>query len=424
MQLQILGGAGESGRACFALDQGKEAVLLDCGVKRVITPNQVGQYPLLTPELARRLRLALLSHVHEDHAAALPLLPASGYTGKISASEWTALRAADYVRKWQTYATAQGGQIPFSPADTDRLQLEPLPGLGADGACEVNGIHVRWGRTGHIPGSLWFDLQWHGVTCFYSGDWCPGSALLGADLPPTGRRTVAIIDAAYGTDRRTRAEYEAELWEAALAVLKRGGRVLLPMPGSGRTQDWLLFLAGQSAVLRELGAPVWVEPSLLAALEEYRLALPWLHADGSAILESLPHNLFQPPGPASAAGPAVWLVADGMLTGESGLQALATVAGDPRSAVFLTGHQAPGTPGAELLAGRLPAICCQVAFYRLKVHPSLTENLDLLARVEPDQVILAHAAPERASPLAEHLQSLGYAAVLPRPGESFALRCP
>lgn len=419
--LHILGGASESGRACFALDRGDQAVLLDCGVKRGVSGAQIGEYPLLSRPLIERLRTVLLTHLHEDHCAALPMLLAQGYKGQVLASAWTAARTPGAVNKWSQYVTKVGGQLPYTSSHLEALRLTSLPGSETGGEHHEGDLQIRWGRTGHIPGSLWFDLIWEGERCFYSGDWCPGSALLAADLPAAGDHTIAIIDAAYGMDNTSRTDCEEALWDACLGILKQGGRALLPMSASGRSQEWLTLLASRANVLGELGASVVVDQAILGGLIEYRASEDWLHADGLTTLKAFPAKMIKvrsPKNPWPADGqPALLIASDVMLATASGQEALAAIADDPASGVFLTGHQAPGTPGAELLAGRRTGLSCQVRFARLKVHPSLSDNLALLKRVQPRLVVLVHAVPERVSPLAEHLRGLGYDVVLPRPGD-------
>lgn len=44
-----------------------------------------GQYPLIEPEIVPQLDAVLLSHAHEDHSVAIPLLYKMGYQGEV----WT-----------------------------------------------------------------------------------------------------------------------------------------------------------------------------------------------------------------------------------------------------------------------------------------------------------------------------------------------
>jgi Cft2 family RNA processing exonuclease len=400
-------------------------VLLDCGIKRTVSAAGIGEYPLLTRGLIARLSTVLLSHLHEDHCAALPLLLAQGYKGQVLASGWTAARTPRVVDQWSQYVTSVSGQLPFSFSHLEGLHLTSLPGSETEGQYREGDLQINWGRTGHIPGSLWFDLVWEGERYFYSGDWCPGGSLLEADLPPKGERAVAMIDATYGMDNTSRSNYEEALWEACLGVVSQGGRALLPMPSIGRCQEWLALLASKESVLAELGVSVVVDQSVLGGLIEYRASEDWLHASGRATLKNFPTKMIKvraPKDPWPSVGqPGIWIASEGMVGTSSSQVAIAAIADDPASGVFLTGHQAPGTPGADILAGRRRDLRCQIRFARLKVHPSLRDNLTLLERVQPRRVVLVHASSDQAAPLADHLRSLGYDVVLPSPGDVIRL---
>ena len=89
IKLYSLGGSGENGRNCYAIEWSEGAILLDCGVKREITEYSVGDYPVLTQEFVSKLKFVLLSHAHEDHSAALPLIYSLGYKGKVYATKET-----------------------------------------------------------------------------------------------------------------------------------------------------------------------------------------------------------------------------------------------------------------------------------------------------------------------------------------------
>ena len=60
IKLYSLGGSGENGRNCYAIEWSEGVILLDCGVKREINENGVGDYPVLTKELVSKLKFVEL----------------------------------------------------------------------------------------------------------------------------------------------------------------------------------------------------------------------------------------------------------------------------------------------------------------------------------------------------------------------------
>ncbi len=70
-----LGGLGEIGRNCLLLEQGDDALMIDCGVSFPTSDYGVALYhPRFEHVLSRRLSGVVLTHGHEDHAGALPYL--------------------------------------------------------------------------------------------------------------------------------------------------------------------------------------------------------------------------------------------------------------------------------------------------------------------------------------------------------------
>lgn len=77
LRLVALGGLGEIGMNCLALEQGDDILLIDCGVTFPTTDLGIDIYhPRFDYVMARsdRLRGVVLTHGHEDHIGALPYL--------------------------------------------------------------------------------------------------------------------------------------------------------------------------------------------------------------------------------------------------------------------------------------------------------------------------------------------------------------
>ena len=117
IKLYSVGGSGENGRNCYAVEWSDGIILLDCGVKREINNGKVGDYPVLTKELVSKIKFILLSHAHEDHSAALPLIYNMGYRGKIYTSNPTANATPNFINKWRNFVKDNNGSVPFNDED-------------------------------------------------------------------------------------------------------------------------------------------------------------------------------------------------------------------------------------------------------------------------------------------------------------------
>jgi ribonuclease J len=97
VRLVPLGGLGEVGMNCLAIEQGEDIVVVDCGVR--FPEDDVGidvVHPDFTWLLERsnRVRGVFLTHGHEDHIGALPYLLSS-----LEVPVWGPAHALGLVRK-------------------------------------------------------------------------------------------------------------------------------------------------------------------------------------------------------------------------------------------------------------------------------------------------------------------------------------
>ena len=378
--LSSLGGAGENGRNCHLIETAQGLILLDCGVKREIASGQVGQYPALTRELVKNVRAVFLSHCHEDHAAALPLLYELGYEGAVYASPETIRETPAYIRKWMDYVARNGGQLPYGPDAVERLRLIPV----RPQTKTLAGIPVEIGRSGHVLGGLWCCFQMEGKRILYSGDMCMEPGLLAWDCP--GACDAAILDGAhYGLRLSQEAQYAALLF-AVLACLDGGGKVLLPVPPKGRGVELALFLGQRLSC-------VMVETAIADGVRELARQTAWLKP---GVCPQLPEGVqvLDAEAALQQVGPTVYLVPDGMLSTSLSLQYYEALKGDPANKIILTGHAAKGTVAAGVLdpawreAHQVKAGAEKIVF---KVHLDDADLERLCARTGAKQVVLFHS---------------------------------
>lgn len=179
IKLNVWGGAGEHGRSAYLLSGSRFRLLLDCGVKKEGT----GQYPLIDPEIVPQLDAVLLSHAHEDHSVAIPLLYKMGYQGEVWTTRETREQLGTYFRAWRSNMERAGHVIPYDKADELRIRYRFLENEAERGHWFeiIPGVAAVWGRSGHLAGSVWFGLEMEGKRILYSGDYTSESMLLQND---------------------------------------------------------------------------------------------------------------------------------------------------------------------------------------------------------------------------------------------------
>lgn len=414
IELQIWGGAGESGRSCYFIRKGNTRILLDCGVKK----EGNGEYPLLDAEEVKQLDAVFVSHAHEDHAIALPLLYQQGYRGKVYTAKPTMEQLPMYVRSWHSYVSARHADLPYSTEDQEQVRFEPIENLGeALSWIELSPfLQFCWGRSGHMPGAMWFLIRIEGNVVFYSGDYTAESEILMHDLPQVTQQLtfpgidLALLDAAYGAE-----EYTQQYWkETLIASMERlrysEGTTLLPLPLYGRSQELLIILKEAFPEVQLV-----VEQSIMSAFKEYARWGNWLRPgvvqQMNCLLEH--RKLFVVSSEADRQrvrymrGSKIIVTTDGMMQSRQVQKYFHDLKNNPNAQVVLSGHLAAESFAFEVLQNK-HELQCRVDFIRYKVHQGLQDVRHMLDLLKPKYVIPLHASKETVDPLVARLSKEGY----------------
>ena len=123
--------------------------------------------------------------------------------------------------------------------------------------------------------------------------------------------------------------------------------------------------------------------------------------------------------------PKIIVSASGMMTGGRVLHHLKTIAPDARNTILMTGYQAGGTRGADLLAGKreikiqgeIFAVNAQIASLNsVSAHADYEDILYWLKQFQrpPRKVFITHGEPEAAEALKKHIEKeLGWVCQIP-----------
>lgn len=439
MKLKIWGGAGEHGRSAYVLSGNQTHLLLDCGVKR----EGAGEYPLIELELVPRLDAVFLSHAHEDHSLAIPLLYRMGYRGEIWTTRETASQVDAYFKSWRLFIQKSGGALPYEEADYRAVRYRFLDDAAAKLTWfkAADGVEVMWGRSGHMAGAVWLLLRAEGKTMFYSGDYTAESLLLESDSPgvvlqpgapatealstnerqdadvrlplPSSYADLAIIDAAYGTDADSQQDKLELLSKVIKNTLHQGGNVLLPVPATGRAQEMLLW-AGQTFQ----NTPIVTERELIWGMERLLHQPEWLRSYDPTSGNKLPgqlkhflqHNHLRIPGSEverrswlNTLGASIWFITDGMMQSPLARWYYEQFRHDSNHLVLLTGHASRGTFAEQLLRQPKEFGACAVKQLNYKVHQGIQDVRRMLSMVPAQHHVLVHAAKDETDRLRSQL---------------------
>ena len=379
VELRVLGGCGETGRVGFEVKFGKtEPMILDFGVKRkLLTKERDEIYPMLPEE---NPIFVYLSHFHQDHSGSIPLLLKNFKRIDFLCSNPTFDIFDSYVMAW--YKTAVEYGIPVDENAYQNFTKRNLRRLDLDGISDPH-FSLLMGKSGHVVGSTWLWVDVDGFKTLYTGDLCPDSPIFKYEDPP--KADLLILDTAYGVERMMGKD---EITDFVVRKLEEFDRVILPLPRLGRSQEivHMLFKRGDCEPLG-----IHLDRKIAESTKLTFRYVQWLK------LERLDDEFIQflermrvVESPEDLEGKGLYLLSDGMMSGGLSKMALVKFMEDPRTAFILTGRQEEGTPGWKILMDE--GMKKRVFQLIWKVHPDVSDIVDIIEKVEPTHVVPFHCS--------------------------------
>jgi len=265
VRVTFLGGSRQVGRSAILVKTRESQVLLDCGINPG-SRRPIQSYPRLDVEEfdLKNLDAVIITHAHLDHCGFLPYLYKYGYSGPVYCSEPTAnvmtLLQSDYI----DVTRKEGNVPPYSHEDIFEVILHTIP-LSYGEVTDISpDVRLTLHNAGHILGSSLIHLHigkgLHNIV--YTGDFKYGpTALLQPASTYFPRVETLIMEATYGNPDNvtpSRDETEAQFVEIANKILKKG-KVLMPVPAVGRSQELLMVINKYMQSGDLLEAPVYIE---------------------------------------------------------------------------------------------------------------------------------------------------------------------
>ena len=454
--LSFLGAASTVTGSRFLVEAGAGRVLVDAGLYQgVASLRRRNWTPFPVPPAS--LDAVVLTHAHLDHCGYLPRLVSEGFRGCVVSTRDTAdlaaivLRDSAHLQEEDARWANEGGWSKHRPAlplyDSGDVEatlrlFEPVE--FGDRASLTDAVDVTLLPAGHILGSAIAVLDCDAHRVAFSGDLGrAGHPLL---RPPASSPAVGtlVVESTYG-DRRHPVPDPDVLAGAVRRTVARGGTVLVPGFAVDRTELVLLELQRLTDLGQIPRVPVYVDsPMALAALDVYRGAArrpsAQLCGEAAELLDALGHldlhavhdaaqsrQLNYPPYP------CIIVSASGMATGGRVVHHLAHQVADHRNCVVLTGYQAVGTRGRQLLDGArhlkmyghyVPVRAEVVQVPDFSVHADADELVAWVASADqpPRTVYVVHGEAAAGAALARLLEAeLGICAIVPREGERVLL---
>lgn len=441
------------GANSYALEWGDDRIILDAGLH----PKREG--PLAAPDFSRLgdgpvPKAIFLTHAHQDHVGALPVLTRLFPHIPVFCTEETH-RVADVMlhnsvnvmnRQREEKGIADAALFTHRGVELSRqnwlarptgrsfdLRGERAPASSSDTVWEMF-------PAGHILGSVGVLFRMGGRSVFYTGDvhFQNQTIMRGAEFPQEGV-DVLIMETTRGDSPAdpayTREKEKARLAEIILAAANDDMAVTIPVFALGKTQELLAMLWEMKLDRQIPNLPVYIGGLSTKVTEVYDA---FAHTSFRAHPELL---LLHEMAPYVVSGRdidslrprkrCIFALSSGMLT-ENTLSNIFVrrILENPRQHLVFVGYSDPESPAGKLRAAKpgdaielqegLPPVRRECAVHELNfsAHSPREDLLDYAVRLRPSTVLLVHGDPAAMdwfqSQLAEKLP--GTRVVIPQPG--------
>lgn len=368
VRISFLGGARQVGRSCLFLQTPESRILLDCGID---VTNDANAYPHLeAPEFnANELDAVILTHSHLDHCGLIPYLYKFGYRGPLYCTEPTrdvaALLTLDLVKIMRSE-----GKEPLYTSDNIKEMVKHTITLDYGEVTDITpDVRITLYNAGHILGSSIVHLHvgngLHNIV--YTGDLKFGpSSLLEPAETKFPRVESLIIESTYGGRENimpSMKDANDSLISFVKQTIEEGGKVLIPVLGSGRAQEVLVILEDAIKkglipdIMMYVDGIVWditaihsTYPDFLGrSLKNKIFSLdenPFLSKSIKRIGSNKERRQLIDEGE-----PCIILATSGMLVGGPSVEYLKGLCENPKNMIIFVSYQGEGSLGRRIQAG-------------------------------------------------------------------------
>ncbi len=434
VRISFLGAARQVGRACFLVQTPESRILIDCG----IDPSEEGaeMYPYLdAPEFnISEIDAVIVSHSHLDHSGLLPYLFKYGYRGPVYCTAPTrdvmALLQLDMIK----IQRAEGKEPLYTSDEVREMVLHTIC-LEFDEVSDITpDIRLTLYNSGHIIGSSIVHLNiGNGLhNLVYTSDLkYARTHVLEPGNTQFPRVETLIIESTYGGKDNVMAEEEADAYimDVLKNTFERGGKVLVPVLGSGRAQEILVYVEHLMREGKIPKAPVyldgmlWDVTAIHTAYPEFlsrNLRQQIFHKESNPFLADVFKQVSSPKDRQAVLteeGPALVLATSGMLTGGPSVEYFKGLARDSKNSLIFTCYQPPGSLGYRVRSGEKELMVAesgkqQVLQINMEVHKveiiSHSDRRQLMNYVkrcnpQPRKIIVVHGESSRCLDLASSI---------------------
>lgn len=429
VRLTPLGGFKEVGRSAILVETEESRVLLDCGIKPGDL-NPTSAFPRFDVEQIdlEGLDAVVVSHAHVDHCAMVPFLFKYGYDGPVYCSEPTAALMPLLQLDYLDVASREGAYAPYDQKDVREEVLHTIA-MKYDAVSDIApGVKLTLYNAGHILGSSIIHLHigegLHNIV--YTSDFKFGRTMLLEPASTTFPRVeTLVVESTYGAPEDVmpeRTEVELRFVSILNEALKRGGKVLIPVPAVGRAQEIMIVLDNYMRNKKLIEAPVYIEgmiseataihtayPEYLSAFLRDRILRRNVNPFQSEYFTIVTHPSEREE--IARGGPSIIMATSGMLEGGPAIDYFRYVAPEEKNAIIFVSYQIEGTLGSRIKNGlkevsitgpngkmELVKVKANVEFVEgFSGHSDRNQILSFIERIKPkpSKVVVCHGEKKK-----------------------------
>ncbi|CAD6911836.1 unnamed protein product [Tilletia controversa] len=427
LKIEMLGAGQEVGRSCCVISYKGKVVVCDAGVHPAFTG--LAALPFIDQLDWSTVDALLVTHFHLDHAAALTyIMEKTNFRdghGKVYMTHPTKavyrFLMSDFVR----VSSAGSDDKLFDEAEmlSSWQQIEAIDyhqDVAVSGGLRFTPYHA-----GHVLGACMFLIEIAGLRVLYTGDYSreEDRHLVQAEVPPI-KPDVLICESTYGVHSlEPRLDKEARFTSLVHSIIRRGGRVLLPVFVLGRAQELLLLLDEYWATHPELhNVPVYYASSLARrCIQVYQTYIHTMNEnirgrfnrrDNPFVFKHISNlsslHKFEDKGP------CVMLASPGFMQSGVSRELLERWAPDKRNGLIISGYSVEGTMARNIMNdpeeilgmnGQTIPRRLSVDYISFSAHVDYAQNSKFIEEVKAQHVVLVHGEANTMNKLRLALQS-------------------
>lgn len=451
VHVKFLGATGTVTGSRFLLDIGKFRLLFDCGLFQGLKELRLRNWDPFPIE-AESIDAVVISHAHIDHTGYLPRLVKEGFRGPIYCTHPTGdlmeimlLDSAKLQEEEASYANEKGysKHSIAEPLYTTQDAMSVFPLMKRHNYEEkiqiANHIDIIYHNAGHLLGSAITEISIKGDTqnkkIVFSGDLGRNhDAML---HPPfvVKEADILFVESTYGNKTNLALDPESDLDRIVKDTFARGGVVLIPAFAVGRTQVLLYYFHKLMGSGRIPDVPVYIDSPMAISATYLFYHYPEYHKvkfNQTEFARQLETNMLQFVKTSKHSktlndikSNAIIISSSGMMTGGRILHHLYHRLSNPQDTVVISGYQAEGTRGRDLvdkkptirIFGEEVAVKCKVEnMTSLSGHADKDELIQWLKgfKESPKMVFTVHGEKDQIELYAKNIkEKLGWNVIQP-----------